>query len=244
MGPKQPVSLGGIEVDAVLERDESYSASVPVYPVDKGFSVSDNMALDATELKMTLYVTATPVTWLESHGSGEFRIREVSEEIIEMYSERQPIEVITADKAYENMVISSLDFKRSTDIGYATEISVSLVQITVTSAETTEVPAEYLRAGKTQQQTGGGQSTNIGSMSQVIQEYSNWDYSGQDYSYQDDINSATNFVYDKFAEVISIGQGDKSKMLKAGEGIYNAAQKSAQKKVGGTGNVGWATLLD
>jgi hypothetical protein len=34
-GPKQPVSVAGIEFDALIESTEDYSASVPQYPIDE-----------------------------------------------------------------------------------------------------------------------------------------------------------------------------------------------------------------
>ena len=82
MRPKQPVSLNGIEFDAILDNSETYSASVPEYPIDAGYSVSDNVALNAFQISMTLYVTATPVTWLSRHGAGESRVRIICDVLV------------------------------------------------------------------------------------------------------------------------------------------------------------------
>ena len=38
---KQPVSINGVEFDALIESEEGYEAQVPEYPTEKGFSVSD-----------------------------------------------------------------------------------------------------------------------------------------------------------------------------------------------------------
>ncbi|MCM1180006.1 MAG: hypothetical protein NC347_07100 [Clostridium sp.] len=154
MGPKQPVSVAGIEFDAVLDIKESHSSTVPQYPIDEGYSVQDNVALDPMSLVMTLYVTATPVTWLSRHGSGEGRVRQIWNQLFGMYSQKTPITVITPDASYSNMIIKGITYKKSSETGYAAEIPIEFSQVTVTSARTAAVPAEYARAGMSQQLAG------------------------------------------------------------------------------------------
>ena len=42
---KQPVSINGVEFDALIESEEGYEAQIPEYPTEKGLSVSDNITL-------------------------------------------------------------------------------------------------------------------------------------------------------------------------------------------------------
>ena len=142
MGPKQPVSVAGIEFDAILDIKETHSSTVPQYPIDEGYSVQDNVALDPMSLTMTLYVTATPVTWLSRHGSGEGRVRQIWNQLFGMYSQKMPITVITPDASYSNMIIKGITYKKSSETGYAAEIPIEFSQVTVTSARTAAVPAE------------------------------------------------------------------------------------------------------
>ena len=160
-GPKQPVSVAGIEFDALIESTENYSASVPQYPIDEGYSVSDNVALEPMGLKMTLYVTATPVTWHSRHGGGEARVRQVCDQLLALYESRELISVVTGDGSYENMVIKSISFKKSVSVGYAREIPVEFSQVTVTAARTTTVPESYARSGKTAQSAGSASTTKL-----------------------------------------------------------------------------------
>ena len=162
MGPKQPVSIAGLEFDAVIDSSEDYSASVPEYPVDLGYSVSDNVALSPMVLAMTLYVTATPVTWLSSHGSGEQRIKLLCDELIDLYASRSLLSVYTPDQVFDNMVIRDVSIKSTAEIGYAREIPISLVQVTITEAGTAFVPASYLRAGASMESTGSAGNTSAG----------------------------------------------------------------------------------
>lgn len=161
MGPRQPVSVAGIEFDALMESSEDYSASVPQYPVDAGYSVQDHVALEPLTLKMTLFVTATPVTWLSRHGSGENRIHQICERLLEIYRSRSIIEVVTQDQSYDNLVIKGITIKKTQSLGYAREIPIEFSQVTVTSAMAAAVPAEYERSGTSKQSAGNASTTKL-----------------------------------------------------------------------------------
>lgn len=154
MSNLQPVSINGVEFDALIDSEESYEATVPTYPVDSGYSVSDNVAMEAMELSMTLYLTATPITWRSSHGTGVNRLRSICDELLRTYAEREPITVTTAEKTYSNMVIKSIAIKKDDSTGLAREIPVTLTQVTVTTSGTVEVPSKLGKSGTTGKSTG------------------------------------------------------------------------------------------
>ncbi len=158
MGPKQPVSVAGLEFDAVLTIKETHTSTIPQYPIDEGYSVQDNVALDPMSLSMTLYVTATPVTWF-THGSGEERLRQVWNQLYDLYAQKMPISVITQEASYQNMVIKNIAYQRSADMGYAAEIPVEFSQVNVTSARMAAVPVGYARAGASMQLSGAAATT-------------------------------------------------------------------------------------
>lgn len=167
MRPIQPVSVAGIEFDALIDSDETYTATVPKYPVDTGYSVSDNMALDNLDLKMTLYLTATPITWRGSHGSGVSRMQSVCDQLMQLYFNRDMFTVVTQDKVFSNMVVESIEIKKSDTQGYAREIPVSFRQVTVTAAGATQIPTSLPRGGKTGASTGGAATTTLPATTQV-----------------------------------------------------------------------------
>lgn len=159
----QPVSIGGIELDALMNVQESYNADVPSYPVDTGFAVSDNVALDALELQMTLIITATPVTWLSSHGSGENRLTSIPNQLTRLYETREPIAVITRGKSYSNMVIKTMSISKSEDSGLSKEVSITFTQVTVTSSVEVEIPAKLAKSGTTQANAGSAGTSTVAS---------------------------------------------------------------------------------
>ena len=60
---KKPVSVNGIEFDALITEDRVYEASTPEYAVESGFVVSDAIIHNPFRVSMVLYITETPVTW-------------------------------------------------------------------------------------------------------------------------------------------------------------------------------------
>lgn len=156
---KQPVSVDDIEFDALIDSEEGYEADVPEYPTEKGFSVSDTIVLKADTLNMTLYVTDTPVTWRERTGSGPGKTEGVVHRLKDLYFAKKILEVTTTDCVYSNMVITSMNIKKSVEVGYAREIPISFKKIEVTETATAEIPASYGKSGKTAKAAGKASTT-------------------------------------------------------------------------------------
>ena len=156
---KQPVSVADIEFDALIDSEEGYEADVPEYPTEKGFSVSDTIVLKADTLNMTLYVTDTPVTWRERTGSGPGKTEGVVRRLKDLYFAKKILEVTTTDCVYSNMVITSMNIKKSVEVGYAREIPITFKKIEVTETATSEIPASYGKSGKTAKAAGKASTT-------------------------------------------------------------------------------------
>lgn len=173
---RQPVSVNGIEFDALIDESRTLEATVPEYAVEDGFSISDAIILGSETLSMTLFVTDTPVTWRNRHGSGPGRVEQICKQIEELYFKGEPVTIVTSDVTYSNMAIESLTIGKSADVGYAREIPISFRKIRVTSAQTTTIPESYGKSGdtgaaagtaNTTQETAGGNGGSGGSGSGV-----------------------------------------------------------------------------
>ena len=156
---KQPVSVADIEFDALIDSEEGYEADVPEYPTEKGFSVSDTIVLKADTLNMTLYVTDPPVTWRERTGSGPGKTEGVVRRLKDLYFAKKVLEVTTTDCVYSNMVITSMNIKKSVEVGYAREIPIAFKKIEMTETATAEIPASYGKSGKTAKAAGKASTT-------------------------------------------------------------------------------------
>ena len=151
---KQPVSVADIEFDALIDSEEGYEADVPEYPTEKGFSVSDTIVLKADTLNMTLYVT-----WRERTGSGPGKTEGVVRRLKDLYFAKKVLEVTTTDCVYSNMVITSMNIKKSVEVGYAREIPIAFKKIEMTETATAEIPASYGKSGKTAKAAGKASTT-------------------------------------------------------------------------------------
>ncbi len=158
----QPVSINGLEFDALIDESRTLEATVPEYSVESGFSVSDSIILSPEKLSMTLFVTNTPVTWYRRHGASPTRVDNVVKQLEELYFAKEPVTIVTSDATYTSMAIESITISKSLEIGYARQIPISFKKIRVTTAKTTTIPDSYGKSGATAASAGTA-STSTGS---------------------------------------------------------------------------------
>lgn len=142
----QPLSINGIEFDALISESKAYSSDVPDYAVESGYSVSDNISIKPMEIEITGNLTNTPVTWT-SHGTG--RVEAVVAQMENLYHSKQLVTVITSTDIYRNMAIKSLTVPKESDNKTSRDIRISLKEVTIVLAQSTTIPASYVRGGDT-----------------------------------------------------------------------------------------------
>ena len=146
--PKRPVRIDGIEFDALISSSESFSADVPDYPCEAGYSVHDTIVTKPMELSLTLFLTNNPVTWYNRFGgSSKDRVKVVEEKLRSLFAQRKMITVLTATDKYNNMCITSVGIDKSKENGTGRGISITLKQVNVTKTQTVTVPASYGKSG-------------------------------------------------------------------------------------------------
>ena len=107
---------------------------------------------------MTLFLTDTPVTWMGRHGYVG-RSSQALSHLKNLFVSRQTVAVSTSEGNYTDMAIESYTVEKSTEIGYAYEIPVKLVQINRTQNRTTTIPDSYGKSGATGVATGPASTT-------------------------------------------------------------------------------------
>ena len=117
----QPVSVAGIEFAAIINETQTYTADIPSYPVETGFSVSDNIALQPFELPLTLLISDTPLTWRGRARS----VAETEAMLKELYFKKTTFTVVTSSGTFSNMAITSMQIKKSQDLGFDKEVSLN-----------------------------------------------------------------------------------------------------------------------
>lgn len=155
----RPCSVNGIEFDALISESRSHSAEVPEYAVESGFSVSDNISIKPKVVEITGNLTNTPVTW-DSHGTG--RVEMVVAQLEELFLSKQLITLTTSTDVYTNMAIIALTVPKDTENKTSRDIRMTLQEVTIVSAQSTTIPASYIRGGDTGANAG---TSGIGSNS-------------------------------------------------------------------------------
>ena len=157
----QPVSVWGIEFDALIDETKSMTSKIPEYPVEDGFSVSDTIINEPIQLSMTLYLSNTPVTWLYRHGSSNGRIQRICKMIEEQWFQKNLTKIVTSDATYTNMGLTSISIKKSKDLGYAREISITAKKVRVTERKTVSVPDYILKSGQSMADAGKASTSKM-----------------------------------------------------------------------------------
>lgn len=162
-GERTPVTLevniGGMiysaSFDALIDAQEDYTVQTPNFPIDDDFDTSLSTVNKQLTINLNLFLTETPVTWTSYFGERNIEI--VKERLKMLFFEHLPVRIITKDETYTNMAIKAMSFKRSTEIGFAYEVSLDCVQVRIPSVSiahnlTIKDPAETLLEQKLAEQ--------------------------------------------------------------------------------------------
>jgi len=142
----RPISIDGLDFDALIDSEIQYEADVPSYPVETGFEISDTVILKPMVLSMTLYLTNTPVTW---HGRNTQTVEQRMERLRQIYLAAKPVVVSTFASTHKNMVLQSYTDVKSIETGTSREVPVVFHEVRETESKTTTIPDGYGRAQPT-----------------------------------------------------------------------------------------------
>lgn len=159
----QPVSVAGIEFDALIEQRRQFDATIPQYVTEEGYQISDAIILEAETLSMTLFVTDTPITWRSHQAVG--RTEAVCRQLEQLYFSKTPVTVSTSEGRYDNMGIQSITISKSFEVGYAREIPITFKKIRTTAVRgvTGDYMPPYPSGGTTGLFAGTGSTSKAGS---------------------------------------------------------------------------------
>ncbi len=144
-----PVSVAGIEFDALITSDENYEQEIPDYPTEEGFSVSDTIILKPITISLELYISNTPVTWSHRHGISPYRVNAVCNRLKELYFSKQLVKVVTPDTIYTNMGMTSMQISKSKEHSTTRRITLNLKKVYDTKRKTVYIPSYILKSGET-----------------------------------------------------------------------------------------------
>lgn len=131
------VVIGDLEVDATVNEGLSVAVDVTEFPVERGADISDHVRPKQPRLRLEGFVSNTPVMVRELLPAG-YRLRAQSafDYLLSTVQNGVVVEILTARRTYENMVLSDLSAPREVATGDAFHFTVSARQIRVVENQT------------------------------------------------------------------------------------------------------------
>lgn len=118
-------SVAGIVLDAVLEEDHIYNASVSTYPIENNETISDHIINEPVNLQITGVVSDTPISFLSPFN----RSINAFDALVDVYNRKERISVVTGIKVYTDMVITTLQVPRNAQSGQSLSFNISLQKV-------------------------------------------------------------------------------------------------------------------
>lgn len=167
--PQEPTKIGAIECDVLIEQEITLSSEVTEHPVEDGFPVHDHVIRRPVKLAMTIAVSNMPVTWYDRFGGNNpDRMSDAISKLEEIYKAGDPVTIATADKLYENMVMTDCRIPKNRENGKILRVPLEFTQIRKVQVKTADIPEELVdaltkgKAGETELDAGTAATEDIG----------------------------------------------------------------------------------
>jgi hypothetical protein len=160
MAKNRPVNINGVEFDALIDDSRTLPNSVPSYPVEDGFSISDTIIHNPQTLSLTLFLTDNTVDWRNKGHGGVGWTKRVINQLEELYFSGELVTVTTSDATYTEMAIVDISIAISDGNGYAKQIGINFQKVETVSSKTTTIPDSYGKSG-TSGANAGTASTSV-----------------------------------------------------------------------------------
>jgi len=118
-------SVGGVFLDATLTEDHQYNARATSYPVEDFRNITDHIINEPETLQLTGIVSDTPLSLLSSFN----RSVDAFNRLVNIYTNKQIVTVVTGIKVYTNMCITSLQVPRNVQTGQSLTFSIEMQKI-------------------------------------------------------------------------------------------------------------------
>lgn len=118
-------NVGGVFLDATITEDHQYNARATSYPVEDFRNITDHIINEPETLQLTGIVTDTPLSLLSSFN----RSIDAFNRLVNIYTNKQLITVVTGIKVYTNMCITSLQVPRNVQTGQSLTFVIELQKI-------------------------------------------------------------------------------------------------------------------
>lgn len=159
-------SIGGIELDAVISETHTNQIRLTKNPVELGADITDHAVIEPKKINIVAQVSDTPlgtaafgqivdlVTGLfgTATTTNITRSNAAYNAMVQLMEEREPIEVQTKLKLYQDMVITSLSVTQDKNTSRIVLMNISLEEVLITESQIVKLDPEQLQEGSAREQ--------------------------------------------------------------------------------------------
>lgn len=137
--------LGGIQFAIVIEEVHEDKAVITEHPVEQGAKINDHAYMEPAKLTIKAGHSDT-------EGAGASR--EIYEKLLELMRKREPFDIVTGKRLYQNMLIEAVSITTDLTTENALLVAADCREVIIVKVETAEVPERKAqknpaRTGKT-----------------------------------------------------------------------------------------------
>ena len=171
-----PSSIGGLEVDAILEEIHTDTLRITEHPVEKGAAITDHSYKEPVELVMrcgwsqssvaaivgAVRNAVTPRNTYDTGVTSSNYIGGVYADLLSMQSQRLLLDVVSSRRLYQNMIITSLSCTTDEHTSNILDITCNLRGVRIVETQSTALPDTGTRKDPSQ-----GSAVNAGTKQAV-----------------------------------------------------------------------------
>lgn len=125
--------IGPIEIDVVRSESHDFAADISSNPIEDGTPFSDHVVLRPVVVTMQGRITDASMITLDLRSPG--RAIEAYRALVQLQTSREPFTLVTGINVYENMLIQSISFPRTSNDGQSIRFSAVMQELLVVGDE-------------------------------------------------------------------------------------------------------------
>lgn len=156
--------LGELSIDAVIKEGHELKAKVSEHPTESGASFGDHVSLEPVSLQIEGIISNTPMTLIGLtavrsldnyiHNRSNDRAAEAFKKLEAIFAQREPINIVTSLKDYDNMVLESLSIERAGETRESLHFRATAKQIRIVEQATIAIPEPKPESAKPKKNLG------------------------------------------------------------------------------------------
>lgn len=131
-----PRNIGGFVADVTIEEEHIDELEITTFPVEQGAAITDHSYKLPSQCRILVGYSNSSGASL---GDPNY-VRAVYDQFLQLQASRQPFDVFTGKRVYQNMLIRRLHTKSDKDNENSMFLDVELQEILLTTTQTTTVP--------------------------------------------------------------------------------------------------------